>query len=219
MSVLKTFFISVLCLCGLVNCDELKTLSDSYLVALENSHRINAEKSESSANRIAREDFSQYQPVYQPQQYEPTIAYVEDPPTSYGAPIQQSGGPYPPASYGPPPQPAYGPPPKPVYGPPPPAPMYGPPVYGRPYANTDLSVWLFNKIKSKINLYTLAKILLKLVLFVKVVKFIALICLLLFIPSLKPKEEDEDTAGSDESRKLYNPRGIARLLCNIEAKY
>ncbi|KAL3276456.1 hypothetical protein HHI36_011837 [Cryptolaemus montrouzieri] len=111
----------------------------------------------------------QYNPVYIPQK-------------NYGSP----------SSYGPP-QPVYGPP-QPVYGPPqpvygPPQPIYGPPSQpsnfnGLPYS---LIESIIDKFKFKLDLFTIGKIILKLVIFKKIVSFIAILCLLLFIPSLKNK--------------------------------
>ncbi|EDV42237.2 uncharacterized protein Dana_GF17880 [Drosophila ananassae] len=86
-----------------------------------------------------------------------------------------------------PPPPEYGPPPSyPVYGPPPP-PFYkpAPPL---PYSH-DSS--FLDKLKSKISLYTLGKILLKLLIFKKIVKFIGLIFLLLVLPKLKNLFKDD----------------------------
>lgn len=73
--------------------------------------------------------------------------------------------------------------------------------------------WLLDKIKFKVDFYTIGKILLKLVIFKKIVKFVALICLLLFVPTLKKKlgmgdkdhgsnEDSEDD--SEEERLLKN---------------
>lgn len=65
------------------------------------------------------------------------------------------------------------------YGPPPPH------SYGIPYAFLE---GILDKFKLKWDLITLFKILLKLVIFKKIVSFIAIICLLLFIPWLKAKK-------------------------------
>lgn len=51
----------------------------------------------------------------------------------------------------------------------------------------------------KLNAFTIAKILLKLVIFKMIVKFIAVICLLLFIPKLEMKKDDNDN-DDDDSR-------------------
>lgn len=114
------------------------------------------------------------------------------PEPSYGPPEPIYGPPKP--IYGPPahnpPQPVYGPP-QPVYGPPqpvygPPQPVYGPPpaLHGIPYS---LIESVFDKFKYKLDLFTIGKIILKLVIFKKIVSFIGILCLLLFIPSLKNK--------------------------------
>lgn len=78
---------------------------------------------------------------------------------------------------------------------------YGPPAqnlqvfYGVPHAM--ISIWdkVWEKIKWKLDLLTLGKILLKLVIFKKIVSFIAILFLLLFIPAFKKKKgffEDSD---------------------------
>uniref|UniRef100_A0A8D8GDJ5 (northern house mosquito) hypothetical protein n=1 Tax=Culex pipiens TaxID=7175 RepID=A0A8D8GDJ5_CULPI len=68
--------------------------------------------------------------------------------------------------------------------------------------------WLLSKLKFKLNWFTLAKILLKIVIFKKIVKFIALLCLLFFIPTLKPSESDSDSGegerGDDYRRRSYD---------------
>lgn len=63
--------------------------------------------------------------------------------------------------------------------------------------------WLFDKFKFKLDLFTIGKILIKLIIFKKIVKFIALICLLLFLPRLqtKPLNLVDMLAGSDESEE------------------
>ncbi|XP_053698843.1 uncharacterized protein LOC128745792 [Sabethes cyaneus] len=117
-----------------------------------------------------------------------------------------------PSSYGPPAMSTYGAPPKPVYGPPkpvygPPTSGYGPPVpagNGIPYLSPES--WLLSKLKLKFSWFTLAKILLKLVIFKKIVKFIALLCLLFFIPTLKPSESDNNQSGGDNGGEDYRRR-------------
>ena len=47
------------------------------------------------------------------------------------------------------------------------------------------SIW--DKLKFKLDLFTIGKIILKLVIFKKVVSLIAILCLLMFIPTLKHK--------------------------------
>lgn len=131
-------------------------------------------------------------------------------------------------SYQPPPS---GLPPKPVYGPPPPgAPNtiiydHGRPVYvpaggptihqvyyghsGPPAAGWEgprESFWLLDKLKFKLDFFTIGKILLKLIIFKKIVKFIALICLLLFLPKLQALsasgDSEKDVDALDESRQF-----------------
>lgn len=51
----------------------------------------------------------------------------------------------------------------------------------------------------KLNALTIAKIILKLVIFKMIVKFIALTCLLFFIPKLESKKEDKDNDDNDDS--------------------
>lgn len=74
--------------------------------------------------------------------------------------------------------------------------------YGVPHALG--SIW--DKLKLKLDLFFLGKILLKLIIFKKIVSFIAVICLLLFIPSLKKKltgsSEDDSLMRSLSKEKL-----------------
>lgn len=111
-------------------------------------------------------------------------------------------------AYGPP-QSVYGPP-APVYGPP--APVYGPPkpVYGPPssyYHPREDSI--FDKFKFKLDLFTIGKIILKLLFFKKIIKFLGIICLLLFLPKLKGLfKEDKDKDDSSESRSFLGEKGL-----------
>lgn len=112
----------------------------------------------------------------------------------------------PPAVYGPPPAPIYGPPSVHAYGAPPVyehvRPIYDRPPVGYPvplYGHTSIEInphsynvpstttWLWEKIKAKFDLFTLGKILIKIILFKQFVKFVAIICLLLFLPKLQDK--------------------------------
>ncbi|XP_030081617.1 uncharacterized protein LOC115483698 [Drosophila hydei] len=79
-----------------------------------------------------------------------------------------------------PPVPVYGPPPVPFYNSPPP--VFYKPAHPIPYQAHDS---ILAKLKSKISLLTLGKIVLKLLIFKKIVKFIGIICLLLVLPKLK----------------------------------
>ena len=116
---------------------------------------------------------------------------------NYLPPVQHNYGHHHPA-------PVYGPPP-PSYGPPPPHQFQGHQIF-RPRDEH----WFFDKFKFKLNLFTIGKILLKLIIFKKIVKFIGLVCLLLFIPKLKhlmPEGEEEDGGSMEESRKFNGNQG------------
>lgn len=71
----------------------------------------------------------------------------------------------------------------------------------------------------KLNAFTLAKILLKLVIFKMIVKFIAVICLLLFIPKLEIKKGNKgsmnDDDDDDEGRTLFDGNLEFYLCLNI----
>ncbi|XP_076296053.1 uncharacterized protein LOC143216661 isoform X2 [Lasioglossum baleicum] len=134
-------------------------------------------------------------------------------------------------------------PPRATYGPPshsyptaphnysPPQQAYGPPapVYGAPHGISESPTFVLPTIDFswpfalKLNAFTLAKIILKLVIFKMIVKFIAVICLLLFIPKLEIKkkvnrpsmQDDDDDDDDDEGRRSLNgeihPRFWRRL--------
>ncbi|XP_058974951.1 uncharacterized protein LOC101894624 isoform X2 [Musca domestica] len=99
--------------------------------------------------------------------------------------------------------------PAPVYGPP--APIYGPPapVYGPPQTNFYKPLQfphhprdqftLLEKLKTKVNLFTIGKIILKLLIFKKIIKFIGVICLLLFLPKLKGLIKDDMAMDEDST--------------------
>ncbi|KAI8114750.1 hypothetical protein FF38_04437 [Lucilia cuprina] len=134
-------------------------------------------------------------------------------------------------NYTPPPNNQYLPPstPAPVYGPPapvygPPAPVYGPPqpTYYKPvpypyHPRDHLS--LLHKLKTKINLFTIGKIILKLLIFKKIVKFIGVICLLLFLPKLKDMFKEEPSSDEDgmESKQVETEQDV--LEKRIEEVY
>ncbi|KAB0802166.1 hypothetical protein PPYR_04352 [Photinus pyralis] len=107
------------------------------------------------------------------------------------------------------PSPVYGPS-HPTYGPPPSYPIYGTPPeqHGIPFS---IIHSLFDKLKFKLEIVTLLKILLKVILFKKFVSFVAILCLLLFIPWLSKKGHgnnhnggngDNDDGDYDDMRKL-----------------
>lgn len=92
---------------------------------------------------------------------------------------------------------------------------YGPPSY-YPSTATSHAVashedkkshesWFVEKLLKKFDLVLMSKLLLKFIIFKKIIKFIAIICLLLFIPTLKKKfiEAAEDVS-SEEERKGRN---------------
>lgn len=51
--------------------------------------------------------------------------------------------------------------------------------------------WLFDKYANKVDLLFMTKVLLKIIVFKKIVKFIALICLLFFLPTINDNSEEE----------------------------
>lgn len=127
-----------------------------------------------------------------PQKYGP-------PAQSYGPPTQTYGPPAP--AYGPPPQ-SYGPP-APVYGPPKPLPpVYGPPIppsYGVPYTAPGLG--FLDKLSLKLDILTIAKLLLKLLIFKKIVTMIAVVCMLLVIPKLISFKKSEGNSNDLDDRR------------------
>lgn len=58
---------------------------------------------------------------------------------------------------------------------------------------------ILDKLKFKIDLFTIGKIILKLIIFKKIVALIAILCLLLFLPSLKHKETESSSSGEHHS--------------------
>ncbi|XP_043681508.1 uncharacterized protein LOC122635394 isoform X3 [Vespula pensylvanica] len=152
-------------------------------------------------------------------------AYLNSPQNSYGPPQNSYGTP--PNNYGPP-QSNYGPPNH-IYGVPAhpqqfdELPLgnsymshqqgevrgYDSPA-GIPYGHSSSSLIEFPRIDLswpfalKLNAFTLAKILLKLVLFKMIVKFIAVICLLLFIPKLEIIKKPNKDEAEEEGRVLFS---------------
>lgn len=107
-----------------------------------------------------------------------------------------------------------------------PYPAYGPPsqnlqvFYGVPHAM--ISIWdkVWEKIKWKLDLITLGKILLKLVIFKKIVSFIAIIFLLLFIPALKHKKGFFAEENSRQNRGVkYNMQGNVKYYLKSLHQY
>ncbi|XP_017776243.1 PREDICTED: uncharacterized protein LOC108562419 isoform X2 [Nicrophorus vespilloides] len=222
---------SLLLLCGFLLAvkaeeDSVGTARDSYLAAFKATHTLNKHLATAKSSREATffpEQNGYPHPVYKPQEeYGPPKDVYGPPKDNYGPPKDLYGPPK--DVYGPPkdiygpPKDTYGPPqgfeptpdvygpPKvtPVYGPPSysyqPAPVYGPPMdhsYGIPHG----MLGILDKIKVKLDLFTIGKIILKLVIFKKIVSLIAILCLLLFIPSLKEKHQDDGDA-DDEMRNF-----------------
>ncbi|CAO1400874.1 unnamed protein product [Diamesa serratosioi] len=65
----------------------------------------------------------------------------------------------------------------------------------------DPQFWLFDKISNNMDYALMTKILLKIIVFKKIIKFIALICLLFLIPALNSKDGD-DTDDDKMARNL-----------------
>lgn len=57
--------------------------------------------------------------------------------------------------------------------------------------------WVFDNFSKRVDLLVMTKVLLKLIIFKKIVKFIALVCLLFFIPTLKDKDEEKKSRNDD----------------------
>ncbi|XP_024935708.1 uncharacterized protein LOC107274950 isoform X1 [Cephus cinctus] len=140
------------------------------------------------------------------------------PQTSYGAPNPGYGPPVPQNSYG---APSNYLPQQPQQGEPR---GYPAPVYGAPYALPNIpqlpsfpSIDFSWPLALKLNAFTIAKILLKLVIFKMIVKFIALICLLLFIPKLeiikkKTENDDEERSGVNSSNSTLDRLNVLTSL-------
>ncbi|XP_059057287.1 uncharacterized protein LOC131850909 [Achroia grisella] len=156
-------------------------------------------------------------PSRTPVKFESDITY-NAPPNTYGPPSSSYGPPAqnygPPAqSYGPPAQ-IYGPP-APIYGPPaqtygPPVhkplpPVYGPPLkptYGVPYTSPGFG--FFDKLSLKLDILTIAKLLLKFLIFKKLVTMLAVVCMLLVIPKLISFKKDSNNANDEDERRFGN---------------
>ncbi|XP_011188185.2 uncharacterized protein LOC105215769 [Zeugodacus cucurbitae] len=93
-----------------------------------------------------------------------------------------------------------------IYGPP--SPVYGPPTIHQPVIYQPRDHWFLEKLKKKINLFTIGKIILKLLIFKKIIKFIGVICLLLFLPKLKHLIKDDMSMeeSSGERRSLLTEK-------------
>lgn len=153
---------------------------------------------EDGDNRVGRDDFT---PSVE-HHHQDSVASSSSVP-NYEYPKQEYGLPsYPKTEYGPP---TYNF--KPIYG----APIHHPvyrvpqhhydylpsPTYSAPRDN-----WFsLDKLKFNFDMYTIGKILLKLLIFKKIIKFMALICLLLFLPKFQ-SDSTSTTVVHDEGRQL-----------------
>lgn len=102
----------------------------------------------------------------------------------------------PPTSYGPS-APIYGPPS--AYGPPTGYFRHGPPKYYAVQHHRTPRDWLLDKLHFKLDLVTIGKIILKLIIFKKIVKFIAILCLLLFLPKLNMMGSSSSSSNHDNN--------------------
>lgn len=118
----------------------------------------------------------------------PTFSVHSSPGSSYSVPSTHYGSGY--SSYYPPS----------TYGSPQPTAYYSGSTSVQQPAQKSHGGWLLAKIMKKFDLILVSKILLKLIIFKKIVKFIGIICLLLFIPVLK-KKFDEHTDGVDDEEE------------------
>ncbi|XP_049872318.1 uncharacterized protein LOC126371140 [Pectinophora gossypiella] len=165
-----------------------------------------------------------------PSSYGPPVKFESDitynsPPNTYGPPSNNYGPPAnsygPPAhTYGPPTQ-TYGPPtqtygpPAQSYGPPvhkPLPPVYGPPLkpsYGVPYTAPGLG--FLDKLSLKLDILTVAKLMLKFLIFKKIVTMIAVVCMLLVIPKLISFKKDGHSASNDEEDRKFGHRNLVEL--------
>ncbi|XP_072932690.1 uncharacterized protein [Epargyreus clarus] len=150
-----------------------------------------------------------------PSSYGPPVKFESD--ITYNAPTNTYGPPAP--SYGPPAQ-TYGPP-APTYGPPsfsygppihkPLAPVYGPPLkpsYGIPYTAPGLG--FLDKLSLKLDILTIAKLMLKFLIFKKIVTMIAVVCMLLVIPKLITFKKDGNQ-NNDEDDRQFGGSNVAEL--------
>lgn len=148
-----------------------------------------------------------------PANYGPPAGTYGPPANTYGPPAQTYGPPAP--NYGPP-APNYGPPaqnygpPAQTYGPPAhkPVPVYGPPPkpsYGVPY--TAPGFGFLDKLAFKLDILTVAKLMLKFLIFKKIVTMIAVVCMLLVIPKLISFKKDVGSTNNDEDRKYGDRNG------------
>ncbi|XP_075975264.1 uncharacterized protein LOC142975979 [Anticarsia gemmatalis] len=157
-----------------------------------------------------------------PVKFEPEITY-NAPPNTYGPPAQTYGPPAqtygppvqtygPPAqTYGPPAQ-SYGPPVHKPLPPPLPPPIYGPPLkpsYGVPY--TAPALGFLDKLAFKLDILTIAKLVLKLLIFKKLVTMLAVVCMLMVIPKLVSFKKDPPSGNTDEEDRSLGDKRVVEL--------
>lgn len=162
-----------------------------------------------------------------PSSYGPPVKFESDitynaPPNTYGPPAPSNNYGPPTQTYGPPAQ-TYGPPAQ-AYGPPaqnygPPAQSYGPPIhkplppvygpplkptYGVPYGAPAWPAFSFlDKLSLKLDILTIAKLMLKFLIFKKIVTMIAVVCMLLVIPKLISFKKDGSSANNDDEDRKF----------------
>lgn len=79
------------------------------------------------------------------------------------------------------------------------------PTKPTPSEKPEPQFWFFDKFSNNMDYALMTKILLKLIVFKKIIKFIALICLLFLIPALNSKDEDTD---DDKMARNLDPYGM-----------
>ncbi|XP_050337975.1 uncharacterized protein LOC126764218 [Bactrocera neohumeralis] len=97
--------------------------------------------------------------------------------------------------------------------------IYGPPTFHQPVIYQPRDHWFLEKLKKKINLFTIGKIILKLLIFKKIIKFIGVICLLLFLPKLKHFLKDDISVDetSEESRSIRTEKdALEKKIENLQ---
>ncbi|GLV31936.1 hypothetical protein CBL_07695 [Carabus blaptoides fortunei] len=168
---------------------------DSYIDAYHESHNTNTDQT-AATNPNDRE--SKYSPYYE--------GGASGPGQEYGPP----GHGYPETPYPPPAH--YG---APMYGPPAHGPSYPSPFLGMPHA----MLGLLDKFHLKLDIFTVLKIILKLVIFKKIVSFIAILCLLLFIPKFKMSKGGDEDDDADDARSIFDPKSAVDARLNTLTQY
>lgn len=202
--------------------NKISNRDDSYSSGYDYTPSYSSSDSGFSSGSTSYSGSSSYLPSQSypspPVKFETDITY-NSPPNTYGPPSNSYG---PPAhTYGPP-APSYGPPAQ-NYGPPNynPAPVYGPPKpsYGVPYTAPGIGgfgMGLLDKLHLKLDILTIAKLMLKFLIFKKIVTMIAVVCFLLVIPKLINFKKDDNSGNYDgEDRKFGDNNG--KFIYNAES--